>query len=67
MMRVHVKTDGKPFDVNFAEGQTVQDVIDAYNLNAETFFIQLNGRLVHPKTVLKEGDELRFVGIIYGG
>ncbi|MBI4361512.1 MoaD/ThiS family protein [Candidatus Micrarchaeota archaeon] len=66
-MRVQWVTDNQAKFLDIPDGQTVQDVIDAHDVNDETFFVQVNGNLVHPKTVLKEGDELRFVGIIYGG
>lgn len=67
VMRVRVKTDDQEFDADLNDGQSVQDLINSKKFNAETFFIQVNGKLSHPKTMLREGDSVRLVGIIYGG
>jgi sulfur carrier protein ThiS len=66
-MQIIVETDSFKKKLELQNGKTISDVIDLFKLNEETFFIKRNGALCHPKTVLSDGDELRLVGIIYGG
>lgn len=53
--------------LKLATGSTVADVIAKEQANAETFLINLNGKLAHPATTLSDGDALEFVHVIYGG
>ena len=46
---------------------TIGQVIGKLKLNGQTFIIKLNGKVAHGRTVLKSGDKLEFVGVIYGG
>ncbi len=66
-MQVTLVTDEGTTALELPAGTTIAQVIAERRLNAETFFIKRNGRLCHPQTVLQDGDELRLVGIIYGG
>ena len=53
--------------VELPENSSIHSVIASSNLNRETFIIKLNGKIAHEETELKEGDELEFVHVIYGG
>ncbi|MEK6843210.1 MAG: MoaD/ThiS family protein [Candidatus Micrarchaeota archaeon] len=45
----------------------VDTLISDLKLNDETFLIKLNGKIAHEQTALKDGDELEFLDVIYGG
>ncbi len=64
---VFVVAGGKKKKEKAAAGTTAQSLADLHGLNGQTFFIKINRKLAHPSTVLKEGDAVEFVGIIYGG
>lgn len=67
-MQVHVSRDGKPAEkIALDDASSLAALVKKMGLNEQTFFTKVNGRLVHPATVLKEGDQVEFVGIIYGG
>lgn len=67
-MHVFVSRDGKKAEKTaLGAGLTLADLVKQTGLNDQTFFSKVNGRLVHPATVLNEGDQVEFVGIIYGG
>ncbi|MBI3587894.1 MoaD/ThiS family protein [Candidatus Micrarchaeota archaeon] len=67
-MKIRVSNGlGKTEDEGLELGTTVQDVIDSRNLNGQTLLISVNGKIAHPSTELKEGDELELLGVIYGG
>ncbi|MDP2717489.1 MAG: MoaD/ThiS family protein [Candidatus Micrarchaeota archaeon] len=66
-MKITLVTDRETRPLDLPDGATVSDVIVGQKLNAQTFFTKRNGQLCHPQTILKDGDELRLVGIIYGG
>ncbi len=70
-MHVSVSQDGKkPQDVALeaeSAAPTLAALVKKMGLNEQTFFSKVNGRLVHPATVLNDGDRVEFIGIIYGG
>ncbi|NUN11603.1 MoaD/ThiS family protein [Candidatus Micrarchaeota archaeon] len=57
----------KEKEIDLPEGTTIADVVKKSKTTGETIIIRVNKKLAHPKTVLKEGDFLEFIGIIYGG
>ena len=67
-MHVSVSRDGKKAETtNVAEGSRLASLSQKMGLNDQTFFSKVNGKLVHPSTVLQDGDRIEIVGIIYGG
>ena len=66
-MKVMLSIDGKKSEVEVGEKATLRDVLKSKNINEETGLIKLNGKLCHPLNELKQGDEVQFVNIIYGG
>ncbi len=66
-MKVTFSLDGKKTQISIKTGNTVNDVLKKHKVNQGTGLIKLNGKLAHPATKLKDGDELEFVNIIYGG
>ncbi len=69
-MHVSVSQDGKPAEtvaIGDSGAPTLATLVKKMGLNDQTFFSKVNGKLVHPATVLNEGDRVEFVGIIYGG
>ena len=48
-------------------GRTISEIIHEKKLNQETFIIKLNGKIAHEEEKLKEGDQLEFVSVIFGG
>ncbi|MBI2445028.1 sulfur carrier protein ThiS [Candidatus Micrarchaeota archaeon] len=66
-MQIHFINDGKPEKLTVPAGFTLAALVKQMGLNEQTFFSKVNGKLVHPKTELKDGDRVEFVGIIYGG
>jgi len=69
IMDVSVSKDGKPAEKIALNGpySTLAALVKTMGLNDQTFFSKVNGKLVHPATVLNDGDRVEFVGIIYGG
>ncbi len=68
-MHVSVSRDGKKAESVALDGAAapLASLVKKIGLNEQTFFCKVNGRLVHPATVLNDGDRVEFVGIIYGG
>ncbi len=54
-------------EASVEEQATVDDVMKQQKLTGQTVVCVLNGKITHPATVLREGDELELVGVIYGG
>ena len=57
----------KTEEFNVMEGSSIRSVQKQLGLSSQVFVFKLNNRLAHPENVLKEGDELEFIGVIYGG
>lgn len=67
-MQVSVSRDGKKAEqMTLDDAASLAALVVKMGLNDQTFFSKVNGKLVHPATELKDGDEVEFVGIIYGG
>ena len=66
-MKVKVITDSSQKQENYSDKTTVEQVIKQKKLSRQAIVPLLNGKVVHPQTVLKNGDELKLVGVIYGG
>ena len=49
------------------EDYTIQDFLDDLELSAQTVVSKQNGELVIEDTVIRDGDEIQIVQIIYGG
>ena len=49
------------------EDYTINDLLNDLNLSAQTMVSKQNGELVIEDTVIEDGDEIKFVQIIYGG
>ena len=66
-MKVKVITDSTQKQENYETNTSVEQVIKQKKLSRQAIVPLLNGKVVHPQTVLKNGDELKLVGVIYGG
>lgn len=49
------------------ENYTIKDLLDELELSAQTMVSKQNGELVIEDSVIKDGDEIQLVQIIYGG
>lgn len=49
------------------ENYTIKDLLDDMQLSAQTMVSKQNGELVIEDSVIKDGDEIQLVQIIYGG
>ena len=68
MMHVTLTLDCKaPFKVKLKEKTTIRQLLVEHKINLETGIIQLNGKIAHPDTQLKDTDTVEFIGVIYGG
>lgn len=65
-MQLKVTLNRKKATVAF-NGKTINQLAVKMGVNHETVIIKKNGVLAHPDEVLKNGDKVEFVGIIYGG
>ncbi len=66
-MKAKLVIDGKQHDVEISQGDTLRSVLEKNDLNEETGLVKLNGATTHPLTLVKQGDSVEFVNIIYGG
>lgn len=66
-MKIRVVDDCCTKQLEVQEGATIEGVLESESVNKQTIVIMLNGKVAHPSTQLKEGDELELVGVIYGG
>lgn len=66
-MKVKVITDSSQKQEAYESNTSVEQVIKLKKLSRQAIVPLLNGKVVHPSTVLKNGDELKLVGVIYGG
>lgn len=66
-MKITLITNGKRKEKTLTQDKRIAALIKRMNFNGETFLIKLNGKMAHEETTLKEGDELEFVNVIYGG
>lgn len=49
------------------ENYTIKDLLNELELSAQTVVSKQNGELVIEDTVIRDGDEIQLVQIIYGG
>lgn len=49
------------------EDLTIRDVLNELGLSSQTTVAKQNGELTIEDSVINDGDEIRFVQIIYGG
>ncbi|HLD75955.1 MAG TPA: MoaD/ThiS family protein [Candidatus Norongarragalinales archaeon] len=66
-MEISVFRDGKKLTGDFSRAKTIEQIVQQLSLNPETLVVKKNGKLVHPKSDLSDGDDVELVGIIYGG
>jgi len=66
-MKIFLTRDFSKKEKQFPEGTKIEEVLKAEGASKQTIVILLNGGVAHPSTVLREGDELELVGVIYGG
>ena len=61
-------TSGNATSVDFEEGATIADVLDALGVPPDgRSYVQLNGNREEPSTTLADGDELRVIVPLGGG
>lgn len=46
---------------------TIDQLAKSLKINRETVIIKKNNEIAHPDELVKNGDTVEFVGIIYGG
>ncbi|MBI5224436.1 MoaD/ThiS family protein [Candidatus Micrarchaeota archaeon] len=66
-MKIKLIEKGISKELKLDSKARVDTLISDLKLNDETFLIKLNGKIAHEQTSLKEGDELEFLDVIYGG
>ncbi|HLC48099.1 MAG TPA: MoaD/ThiS family protein [Candidatus Norongarragalinales archaeon] len=66
-MKIKFLENGHAKEISLKEPTPIRTLINNFHLNDETFLIKLNGKIAHEETELKEGDELEFLDVIYGG
>ncbi|MFH1056687.1 MAG: sulfur carrier protein ThiS [Candidatus Micrarchaeota archaeon] len=69
-MKISVTTltpEAKKKQVSLEDKATIKKVREKLGLSSQTFVVKLNDRIAHPETVLKDGDRVEFIGVIYGG
>ena len=49
------------------ENYTIKDLLNELELSAQTMVSKHNGELVIEDTIIRDGDEIQLVQIIYGG
>jgi sulfur carrier protein ThiS len=49
------------------ERKSIAHLMKFLKVNPETAIIKKNGKIAHEDDLLKNGDSVEFVGIIYGG
>ncbi len=49
------------------ENYTINDLLNDLDLSAQTIVAKQNGELTLEESVIKDGDEIKLVQIIYGG
>ena len=49
------------------ENYTINDLLNGLDLSAQTIVAKQNGELTLEESVIKDGDEIKLVQIIYGG
>lgn len=66
-MKIKVVDDCCTKHLELPQGATIEKVLKGEAVNRQTVVLMLNGKVAHPSTELKEGDQLELVGVIYGG
>lgn len=66
-MKIKVVDDCCTKQLELPGKATIEQVLKGEAVNKQTIVIMLNGKVAHPSTELKEGDQLELVGVIYGG
>ncbi len=66
-MKIKVVDDCCTKQLDLPSGATIEQVLKGEAVNKQTIVVMLNGKVAHPSTVLKEGDAVELVGVIYGG
>ncbi len=66
-MKIKIIDDRGAKEREFEDGMTIEGVLKGEKASRQTVVTMLNGKVAHPKTTLKHGDELELVGVIYGG
>lgn len=49
------------------ENYTIKDLLNEFELSAQTMVSKQNGELVIEDSIINDGDEIQLVQIIYGG
>lgn len=49
------------------ENYTINDLLNDLDLSAQTIVAKQNGELTLEESVIKDGDEIKLIQIIYGG
>lgn len=62
-MKVFVKKHGKLKSVEVKKGSVVEDVVKDDDVGV----LKVNDKISHPKKLLKQGDVIEFVKVVYGG
>lgn len=49
------------------EGYTIENLLDELKLSSQTIVSKQNGELAVEDNIIKDGDEIQLIQIIYGG
>jgi sulfur carrier protein ThiS len=62
-MKVFIKNRGRLKSVEIKKGSVVKDLIK----DDEIGVLKVNDKVSHPKKILKQGDVVELVKVVYGG
>lgn len=66
-VKITLVLDSKKTSCAVPLGATVGGLLKEKGLNPQVFLSTVNNRLAHEKDALREGDEVAFLKVIYGG
>jgi len=64
---VALTKDFKKRSLKLPAGTTLEQLVKMEKASKQTIVLLVNGKVAHPSTVLKQGDDVELVGVIYGG
>ncbi|BBL61135.1 MAG: MoaD/ThiS family protein [Methanobrevibacter arboriphilus] len=59
--------ENKKEDKELTEEICVQDVLNDLDVSIESTVVKKNGEIVEEEAIIKEGDEVQIIQIVYGG
>lgn len=66
-MKINVKVGNNEDTVTVSEEKTIKDLLESMDIAAETVVVKKNDYIVIDEEVLKDGDSIEVIQVIYGG